>query len=210
MNPANAFTRLRFFLTFSAGWLLVLMWGCGATNDIEFDTQFDFVHLDTKGEIMPFKTGPWACVQDNGNGLVWEVKADNEGLRHYTATFSWFNPSKVQTRDQGIKDKGSCHPSLRGSCDTQGYVAAMNKIQLCGRSNWRLPTRDELASLLELRLASPGPLITPSFPNTKASGYWTQDEGPPYSGVAWALNFSDGQTAMFPKNSAFYVRLVSE
>ena len=191
--------------------LILLLCACSRETDIIYDDRFDFSRLDVQGKKLPEKTGPWACVQDNKSGLVWEVKADDESLRHYTGTFSWYDPKAISSRDKGRRDKGSCHPSLRGQCDTAGYIIAMNEQQLCGKDNWRLPTVAELKTLLEMRLAPPGPLVAPAtLPNTRRSGYWTGDQGPPHSGTAWAVSFADGQAAMYQKSSAFYLRLVSD
>ena len=165
---------MRTSLLFSA---LLFLGACSVETDIIYDDQFDFSRLDTAGKELPEKTGPWACLRDNRSGLLWEVKSDDESVRHYTATFSWYEPNATNHREKGFRDKGSCHPSMRGQCDTAGYIEALNKLQLCGKSNWRLPTRKELQSLLELRVPPPGPLVPPeTFPNTRRSGYWTSED----------------------------------
>jgi len=57
-------------------------------------------------------------------------------------------------------------------CNTQAYVDAVNAAGLCGRSDWRLPTRRELFALSDF--GSAGPSIDQGyFPATINAYYWT-------------------------------------
>jgi hypothetical protein len=73
-------------------------------------------------------------------------------------------------------------------------------------SGWRLPTKKELETLVDRRVASPGPTIDSAFPNTPANAFWTStpyaadsspDGGSPDGGSpgrAWRVHFGDGNS----------------
>ena len=67
------------------------------------------------------------CVKDNITGLVWEGKPDSD-------------PRSASNLYTNFGDKRSG--------DASAYVAYVNAKALCGSSNWRIPTRDELQNLV--------------------------------------------------------------
>lgn len=53
-------------------------------NDSDGDAGFSYTKLDSKGDPLSdqsvtYASTPWACVQDNVTGLIWEVKTDDGG-----------------------------------------------------------------------------------------------------------------------------------
>ncbi|MBH1989536.1 MAG: DUF1566 domain-containing protein, partial [Myxococcaceae bacterium] len=88
----------------------------------------------------------------------------------------------------------------------QAYCAGLNLDGL----SWRLPNVKELSTLLDVRVAYPGPTInTTAFPSTPQSWFWTST---PYSctppSVAWSVNFGGGSVNTYGISSANYVRCV--
>ncbi|MDZ3824099.1 MAG: DUF1566 domain-containing protein [Pseudoxanthomonas sp.] len=175
----------------------------------------------------------WHCVRDNATGLVWEVKTRRAPADLFDSawTYSWYS-SAVRPDgtangnnggDAGGANRGTCldrhdpvdNPS-GNFCDTAGYVAAVNAAGLCGASDWRMPTRAELAGLLDLGSRAPA-IDTHYFPNVP--GDWGNPNVPPnitwtgtpaaFSDSAWSVYFEFG--AALPgngKNGARSVRLV--
>jgi hypothetical protein len=100
------------------------------------------------------------------------MKTDDDGLRDRDWTYSWYNSTGIDDGgDEGMPARGACvDPSL---CDTEKYAAAVNDAAVCGRSDWRLPTRAELLSLVD-HGASTQPLAVDSyFPDLGVVAYWS-------------------------------------
>ena len=88
----------------------------------------------------------WACTKDNKTGLTWEVKTTDGGLHDVNSLYSWYEPDTAKNNgNAGKPNSGVCHGSR---CDTYAYKNAVNAKKLCGAENWRLPTRNELMSLI--------------------------------------------------------------
>jgi hypothetical protein len=82
--------------------------------------------------------------------LIWEVKTTDGGLRDMNKTYTNYTAEYPKCDDKG---KGYCSytntlPGKYGdSTNTDGYINAVNAKNLCGISDWRLPTNAELQGL---------------------------------------------------------------
>lgn len=129
------------------------------------------------------------CVQDNITGLMWEIKTTDGGIRDWNKTYTNYGDNRAG--------------------DASAYAVAVNATNLCGHNNWRLPTADELQSIVDYGVAHPGPTVDATwFPNTKGSWFWSASPIVGASGVAWDVNFYHGVVGGGFNNSALYVRLV--
>lgn len=129
------------------------------------------------------------CVLDNVTGLMWEVKTT------MTNTYTNYRPS------DGV---------LYGTAtDASGFVTAVNAVTLCGFSDWRLPTVDELQSIVDYSVAAPGPTVDATwFPNTRSENFWSASSYVSDSTKAWFVFFRDGYVDKASRASARDVRLV--
>jgi hypothetical protein len=130
------------------------------------------------------------CVKDNVTNLIWEGKPAT-GLRAGSAEYTNYGDGRVG--------------------DSSTYVAAVNAQTLCGYSDWRLPTPDELQGLVDYSVAYPGPNIASDwFPNTTQYPYWTSTAasivGIP--NATWYVNFFDGYVFVNYRYLSLNVRLV--
>jgi hypothetical protein len=94
--------------------------------------------------------------------------------------------------------------------DWQRAKEYCGSLKLGGFSaGWRLPERLELASLVDLRIAPPGPTIDQvAFPNTPGEGFWTATPYAGDSGVAWYVDFGNGYSYYLVTTFAYWVRCV--
>lgn len=136
-----------------------------------------------------FTTVAGGCVKDNVTGLIWEVKTTDGGVRDWTKTYTYSSAAD--------------------------FVTAVNASNLCGHNNWRLPTPDELQSIMDYSVPMPGPTIdTTKFPNTYPGVYWSgalfmKPSNPPADPNAWGADFQHAYiTPLYPITDIHYVRLV--
>ena len=195
-------------------------------DDSDGHAGFSFTQLDSSGtplatQSTDYATTHWACVQDNVTGLMWEVKTTDGGLQDKNWSYTWYNSTGVNdggfaghgdtgmgiTTDVSVAGSDNCSDSSR--CDTEKYLADVNATTLCGYSDWRLPSAEELPSLVDSSIAYPGPTIdTDGFPNTMASLYWSSSPSAGFSYFAWVVSFSYGSVGYGNLKDAFGVRLV--
>ena len=87
-------------------------------------------------------------------------------------------------------------------------VRAGEQQTFAGHSDWRLPDKDELASIIEQRCFSPA-VNEVIFPNTSSNWYWSSTLDPHFSFVAWYITFYNGRAdSGFRTDSNGRVRLV--
>lgn len=176
-------------------------------------TAFNFERLQHDG--TPY-TGPvdltqpgWTCVRDLNTGLIWEIKSFTTGLRSRDNTYTWFAPNNEQTDQldyRGTADGGVCSGS---ECDISDYVQAVNRDGLCGAQDWRMPTKDEFATISDPRKPLKKPTIDVQyFPDTHAGEYWTGNDYAFQHDSAWIWNFEFAHDRVDWKKEAKYVRLV--
>ncbi|WP_455212706.1 Lcl C-terminal domain-containing protein [Kaarinaea lacus] len=174
----------------------------------QFDDPSDrFIKLGGDGVPLDSANTSWDCVLDRKTALIWEIKTTH-GLRHRNNTYTWYvSQSKLNGGAEGVRDGGHCTNS---QCDTQSYIDAVNRSGLCSFHDWRLPSREELRSLVDYQLRPPRPIInTDYFPNTLPQFYWssTLDANDPDS--AWGIGFTFGYDYSYFKSDLGYVRLVT-
>ena len=83
------------------------------------------------------------------------------------------------------------------------YCAALD---LGGYSDWRLPNRKELLSIVDLGRYSPS--LNPEFLNFVSNYYWSSTTDANYSSLAWLVRFNSGYQYDSLKRYYYYVRCV--
>ncbi len=127
------------------------------------------------------------------------------GYRQHT--YTWHQPDDPANREgTGVRGGGECSDAR---CDTAGYVEAVNHTGLCGAHDWRMPTREELGTIVKRRPGRPGPTIDERyFPNTEAGEYWSGEAYRFHDSGAWAWNFVFGYDRVDWRKAAKHARLV--
>lgn len=96
------------------------------------------------------------------------------------------------TGKAGLKSAGEFGPP--GSACTRAEASRYcDRLTTGGWSDWRLPSKIELESIVDDTKGFPGPTIEPlAFPNTPGRTYWTGSPVAGQSGHAWVVDFFGG------------------
>ncbi|MDQ6988236.1 MAG: DUF1566 domain-containing protein [Mariprofundaceae bacterium] len=184
-------------------------------SNVDGRAGFSFTKLDSRGipltnQAAAYVNTPWDCVQDNVTGLMWEVKTPGGagGLRDANHEYSWYNTNGAENGGfPGRANSGICVDTV--NCDTEKYVAAINAVNLCGYSGWRMPKKGELMSIKDYGLSVSGLAIDVNyFPNTFLAWYWSAT--PAYrADLVWGVGYKFGDnTGLGMKSWMDHVRLV--
>lgn len=177
-----------------------------------------FTKIANDGLVLPDSaslgsgTREWACTRDDQTKLLWEVKTSDGGFRDSKFTYTPYDGNPATNGGWvGYRDtkSGTCIRSLMsgGSCNTEAYVEAVNKAQLCGFSDWRLPTFVELVRIAGERTEKATPVTARAFPNTTEGWYWTGISRIGETAYSRVILLPPGARAQFYDGS-YLVRLV--
>ncbi|MDH5547982.1 MAG: DUF1566 domain-containing protein [Gammaproteobacteria bacterium] len=194
--------------------------GVNHTNTI--GTSLSFTKLDNSGATLSndhTDTSTWNCTRDNNTGLHWEVKS-LAGERAYQKLFTWFDPNEnTNGGNSGMEDPSACaKPYLESN--TLQHIQIANSEQWCGFSDWRLPTIEEIRSIVDYGVDTQNKgswnlLDSNYFPNIIRRHQWTSISSGIDSERAYGFHLSDGSAEDHTKhctptgvftNSAMLVR----
>jgi uncharacterized protein DUF1566 len=83
-----------------------------------------------KGQVRSYTDNGDGTITDNQTGLIWEKKSDDGSIHDKDNTYTWDDAFGV-------------------------FIAGLNTATFAGQSDWRLPNRFELESLLDLGQENP-------------------------------------------------------
>ena len=168
-------------------------------DDSDGKAGFSFTRLNSDGSEYSgdgvYSEQPWACVVDNVTGLIWEVKTTTTGnASYYDQGYTW----------EGASTTLAAYLNGDNFNNTDGSG-------LCGRTDWRLPTVQEIHGLTDYAATSAPFIDTGYFPHTLNYFYWTVDDNadPALSEDVWAYNPSNAEIVTRYTNNSSYARLVS-
>lgn len=192
-----------------------------ATHDEDGRKGFSFTKIDAAGAALASSASQWSCVKDQVTGLTWEMKTDDSGLHDKDDSYVWYESDprlgngglpgyeKASDYDPSRNDQ-TCSGFSMGNnttyCNTKAFVNRVNQAGYCGATNWRLPTREELNSIVDYE-ASPR-IDTSYFPLVQSNYYWTSVPYAYLNKHIWAINFQYGGGSPWEKQYNFPVRLV--
>jgi hypothetical protein len=132
------------------------------------------------------------CVRDNVTGLIWQGQTPSDtGLRANNAYKTNFdNLTEQQIATNGLNYLVPVQADIDASTNSLGYKNAINNANLCGFSNWRLPSKSELLGIVK---STSFPTINADwFVNATSANYWTSTAYDGITYVAWTVSFYDG------------------
>lgn len=123
--------------------------------------------------------GDWIMTRDNVTGLIWEVKT----IDNKNLTYTWQ--------------------------DAHDFISTLNTAEFGGYNDWRMPTRLELAFLINRGSVRPAIEID-WFPNinTENYQYWSSSPRAKDENYAWRVHFTDGFVSYVLKSELLSVRAV--
>ncbi|MCI5146581.1 MAG: DUF1566 domain-containing protein, partial [Candidatus Electrothrix sp. AR3] len=187
-------------------------------DDSDGHAGFSYTKLDSNGvplvdQDADYLTTPWACVQDNVTGLIWEVKTNDGSLHDKDDKYSWYNTDPATNGGAdgyANDDEDTCYgytiDDLTTFCNTQAYVNRVNAAGWCGVSDWRMPTLNELGDIVAYDRSKP--LIdTDYFPHAVSSLVWS---GSSHANAnnAWYVHFGIGNSNFGNRSGIIFMRLV--
>lgn len=103
-------------------------------------------------------------------------------------------------------EKGKCKGEAT-KLNWEKAILAAKESRLAGHEDWRLPSIDELNSIVETGCHNPAINIE-VFPDTVSAGYWSSSTVARMKSNARAMFFFYGEDSNFYKRNPYYVRLV--
>ncbi|MEB2283570.1 MAG: hypothetical protein B6D46_14980 [Polyangiaceae bacterium UTPRO1] len=168
-------------------------YGAGSDGDLQ------------KGTVRSYADNGDGTITDNVTGLMWEKKSDDDSIHDKDNIYTWGVELSPYTMD--------------GTIVTE-FLAALNSGGgFAGHTDWRIPNRFELESLLDLENVVPS--VDPAFNTgcmggctvttcscTQSSYYWSSTTSQSSPDSAWEVDFSAGYMDASGKSNYDYVRAV--
>ena len=152
-------------------------------------------------------TGQTKCYDTSGHEMG--CPAAGQPLYGQDAQYQGATPAYQDNGNQTVADQNSGLMWMKSDDGTkrqwQGAVDYCNGLDFAGRSDWRLPTRFELDSIVDYGPSFPA--IHPVF-SCQSSFYWSASiyvDDPAY---AWGIFANDGGDHWLDKSNPYYVRCV--
>jgi len=142
-------------------------------------------------------------VADKQTNLVWEKKTTKVGSGQNSGDLHDVDNTYTWCQATGNNEGPRCLGNLTS------WIGRVNADAFAGFTNWRVPTREELLSIVDTDVAAcdrSTPCIDSIFGPTQASEYWSSTEVSP--NVAWIVIFSSGNLKFGTKSDRVVVRAV--
>ncbi|WP_392339026.1 Calx-beta domain-containing protein [Moritella marina] len=94
------------------------------------------------------------------------------------------------------------------SCTTEAYTHAINSSNLCGFTDWKLPTIEQLRSIYNYQGVFTSSINADYFPNMNDGNYLSLTSSAFQTGSTMCISGSTGQVKLCNKNSLYYIRMV--
>jgi hypothetical protein len=166
-----------------------------------------YTKLDEYGNDLPDDAEECYMVRDNVTGLIWEVKQAKDNIKDYKNphdsdnTYTWYDSNpETNYGYTGTYNSGN---------NTEIFIQQINESNFGGFRDWRFPSVNELASLVNLKRWDPA-IDENHFYGNQSTFYWTSTSYAYNTGLMWTVHFYYGYAHGGNKDSSYYVRAVRE
>ena len=149
-----------------------------------------FVKADLDGKELLFEAIQWATLTDKETGLMW-VNNWNADDTFPVCQGKWF-----QTGDEYCNDQDQ---TWNNGYNTENWITTINRHGWAGHNDWRLPTIDELKTLM-LQISHAGKT---EFDKVNYDQLFSDDNK---NGLFWSSSLIE-KNPYFPHISAAYVKV---
>ena len=158
-------------------------------NSLQVPTALELT-TDVIGEAVPYQTANDQFI-DNGDGTVTDA----------TTGLTWMRCASGQTWNGA-----TC---IGDATKVSWDVASRLQQDFAGFCDWRLPSIEELKTLVDAERAKPPATFDLMFPKTPPSVFWSSTVWAEYPAFAWGVNFEHGDVGDHHRDYAnCHVRLV--
>jgi len=183
---------------FAAAPLLCLLLGLSACGTSGHDRPQNQARFVDNGD---------GTVTDQSTDLMWEKKSDDDGIHDQDNVYTWSS----ETDEEGVNPTGTAFTE---------FLAALNAEPFAGHADWRMPTRAELETILDLERSAPttdvafdldcvaGCSVTTCSCSYFLDPVWSFTTYFDTPVCAWLVSFEDGAVDPDYKNTPYPVRAV--
>jgi len=164
-------------------------------------------YIDFGYGVISYEYKTWDIYVRAVRGPVYEPEnafiVNGDGTVSDSATgLMWHQCTSDQTWTE-TKCKGKEMPALWDQAVE--YITNLNDASYLGYTDWRLPSRNELQSLIDY--SHFGPAST--FPDMQSLDYWSSTGMVGYSDYnSWAIKFANGYVSAYENEASWYVRAI--
>ncbi len=169
-------------------------------------TVFASVHLPRTGQVSSYSPGDDGEIQtglafpnprftDQGNGAVFD---------NLTGLIWTVNGNLMAARDSAFDVEGIPGDGKVSFQKALAYIHKLNAENYLGYTDWRLPNRNELASLIDFSRADPALSLYHPFTPVLSEPYWTSTCYAGNPARSWTVNLADGQIWYGDKTSNLF------
>ncbi|HEL4101115.1 TPA: DUF1566 domain-containing protein, partial [Stenotrophomonas maltophilia] len=142
------------------------------------------IELDDDQSIVQYATGHTKLFADGTSAAGSDPRTDHVAVIDHATGLMW------EMKSIGDSDGD---PMSQADCDK-----ACRELRLLGHDDWRLPTRSELASLVDDTRHEPA-IDTSLFPGVLPRWHWTSTPCAWSSASAWLVHFGYGHVSYSPR-----------
>jgi Protein of unknown function (DUF1566) len=179
-------------------------------------------------EVKRDATQDFANLQDADNSYRWsgQCSSNTSKLCQPTAAASAACTADVEGNASGCAQCTGGDGSCNASSTVWTWILALNAANFAGHADWRVPKRDELASIIDYT-ALTQPAVNPAFQGascggactdltsaacscTQSGNYWSQATYALFPDYTWYVYFLNGYVFYDQKINVAYVRAVRD